>query len=97
MVTRKTASEDIGPPSESAVGAPIRDLHPTMDARFVLTEVSKLSTLVERLIADVKDQGEKIDDLRHQVTWAKAIIGIVGGLLTLVAAGLGIAQHITFH
>ena len=60
-----------------------RDLHPTSDIRFVMIEIAKLSTLVERLIKDVANQEEKIDALRHQATYIK------GGLaVAVVAIGL---------
>jgi hypothetical protein len=97
MVARRPPSEDIGPPPESAVGAPVRDLHPTMDARFVLTEVSKLSTLVEHLIADVKEQGSQIDALRHQVAWFKGGVAILGTLIVVIPVVIALLQHITFH
>ncbi|MEO0441507.1 MAG: hypothetical protein AAF067_11625 [Pseudomonadota bacterium] len=57
-----------------------RDLHPTSDIRFVMIEVAKLNTLVERLISDVDDQSEKIDGLRHQATYIK------GGLAVAIVA-----------
>jgi hypothetical protein len=60
-----------------------RDLHPTSDIRFVMIEVAKLSTLVERLIKDVGAQEGKIDALRHQATYIK------GGLaVAIIALGL---------
>ena len=75
----------IGPdssPEEFAQTTP-RDLHPTSDIRFVIVEVTKLSTLVERLISDVGAQEKKIDDLRHQSTYIK------GGLaVAVIALGL---------
>ena len=70
------------PPEEFAQSTP-RDLHPTSDIRFVIVEVAKLTTLVDRLIKDVGSQEEKIDALRHQATYIK------GGLaVAVVALGL---------
>lgn len=57
-----------------------RDLYPTSDIRFVMTEIAKLSAQVERLIKDVGGQEEKIDALRHQATYIK------GGLAVAVIA-----------
>lgn len=71
------------PPADYA-SVPPRDLHPTSDIRFVITEVAKLTTLVERLISDVKEQGEKLDALRHQATYIK------GGLAVAIIA-IGVA------
>jgi hypothetical protein len=67
-------------PGESNDPQSARDLYPTSDIRFVMVEIAKLSTLVERLISDVGDQAEKIDGLRHQATYIK------GGLAVAVAA-----------
>lgn len=44
-----------------------RDLHATSDIRFVMLEVQKLTTQVERLISDVKDQRADIKDLDRKV------------------------------
>lgn len=74
--------EPDSPPEEFAQSTP-RDLHPTSDIRFVMVELAKLSTLVERLIKDVGAQEDKIDALRHQATYIK------GGLaVAVVALGL---------
>jgi hypothetical protein len=97
MVARRPPSDDIGPPPESAVGAPVCDLHPTMDTRFVLTEVRQLSALVECLIADVREQGSQIDALRHQVTWFKGGVAILGTLIVIIPVLIALVQHITFH
>lgn len=67
-----------------------RDLHPTSDIRFVIVEVAKLSTLVERLIKDVDDQAEKIDGLRHQATYIKG--GLAVAVLALAGFGWFISQ-----
>jgi uncharacterized membrane protein YjjP (DUF1212 family) len=74
--------EQQGVPNDEPRGPP-RDLHPTSDIRFVIVEVTKLSTLVERLIKDVGAQEEKLDALRHQATYIK------GGLaVAVIALGL---------
>ena len=74
--------EPDSPPEEFAQSTP-RDLHPTSDIRFVMVELAKLSTLVERLIKDVGAQEDKIDALRHEATYIK------GGLaVAVVALGL---------
>ena len=64
------------PPMEVVPSAPPRefpsvtpqDLHPTSDIRFVMVEIAKLSSSVERLIDDVKVQGEKLDAVRIQTS-----------------------------
>ncbi|NVD73281.1 hypothetical protein HUX88_22460 [Duganella sp. BJB1802] len=55
------------------------------DLRFVLLEIGKLSSNVERLITDVKFMGEKVDGLRHQVTFVRGALYVVSGVL---AAGV---------
>jgi hypothetical protein len=57
------------------------------DIRLVIQEVAKLSALVDRLISDVKEQGDKIDEVRHQVTFVKGALWVLGGVLAI----LGIA------
>lgn len=56
-----------------------------VDQRFVLLEIGKLSSNVERLITDVKSMGEKVDGLRHQVTFVRGALYVVSGVL---AAGV---------
>ena len=71
-----------------------RDLHPTSDIRFVMIELAKLSTLVDRLIKDVGNQEEKIDALRHQATYIKGglavavvAIGLFGWIISQMVSG----------
>ena len=66
-----------------------RDLYPTSDIRFVIVEVAKLTTQVERLIEDVKGHGDKIDAVRHQVTFVKGALWVIGGIMALVVVALG--------
>ncbi len=80
-------------PQEFAQTTP-RDLHPTSDIRFVITEVAKLSTLVERLIKDVEEQGKKVDKLNSQATFIKGgmavgaiAIGLFGWFITSLIDG----------
>jgi hypothetical protein len=55
-----------------------------------MTEVAKLSTLVERLIKDVGAQETKIDDLRHQATFIKG--GIAVAVLAFGVIGWIVSQ-----
>jgi hypothetical protein len=80
-----------------------RDLHPTSDIRFVMVEIAKLTTKVDRLIEDVDGQDKKIELLMHQSTFIKGgiavaviamggfgwfIIQLVGGQLNSVLEAL---------
>jgi hypothetical protein len=67
-----------------------RDMHPTSDIRFVMIEVAKLATKVDRLIEDVADQSEKLDALRHQSTYIKG--GIAVAVIGLGLFGWFISQ-----
>src|SRR5262245_1684844 len=83
-------------PSEAkeAGKRPPEDLYPTSDIRFVVREVARLETKVDRLIDDVEEHGKKIDVVRHQVTFVKGalwvaglLIAVAGGIATLVLSG----------
>ena len=75
-------SDDSGPPPEVS-GAPARDLYPVSDIRFVLVEIGKLSTQVNRLIADTSKHGDKIDEVRHQITFVKGALSVITALLII--------------
>lgn len=70
-------------PEEFAQVVP-RDLHPTSDIRFVIIEVTKLATLVDRLVKDVAGLDVKVDDLRHKVTFVKGALWVMGVVLTVL-------------
>jgi hypothetical protein len=55
---------------------PPRDLYAMSDIRFVMTEVGKLTANVDRLIADVKTQGEKLNAIQHQASFIKGGIAV---------------------
>jgi hypothetical protein len=72
-----------GSSSETAtVGA--QDLHPTSDIRFVIHEIGKLTSKVDRLIDDVDKHGDKIDAVRHQVTFVKGALWVIGFIITAI-------------
>jgi hypothetical protein len=62
-----------------------RALYPTSDIRFVMVELGKLGTKVDRLISDVEAQGTKIDAqsakidaVCHQISFAKGALSVFG-------------------
>lgn len=68
---------------------------PMLDHSFTLQAIMELKgsfgvllTKTDRLISDVKDQGEKIDQLRHQVTFVRGALWVVGAILV---AAIGLA------
>ena len=60
-----------------------QDLYPTSDIRFVLIEIGKLTTKVDRLIDDVKSQGDKIDTVRNQISFVRGALWVIGGIITV--------------
>ncbi len=84
--SQQTSEGESGPPPESAMGAPVRDLHPTMDARFVLVEIGKLTSKVDRLIDDVATLTRNVSELRGHVAFVKGAFWVVGGLVVVGAA-----------
>lgn len=87
MADNNTPTVDSGPSQipKDFPGVTPRDLYPTSDIRFVMIEVGKLSSSVDRLIADVKSQGDKIDAVRHQVTFVKGGFYFLTGFIALAA------------
>lgn len=75
-----------GSSSEVATSSP-QDLYPTSDIRFVIHEVGKLTAKVDRLIEDVGKHSEKIDAVRHQVSFVKGAMWIIG-IAMLVLGGI---------
>jgi hypothetical protein len=94
MARRSQTPESSGPttPSEYPQVTPPVDLYRTSDIRFVMIEIGKLTASVERLVADVKSQGEKLDALRHQATfvkgWIAAAIVLIGAFLWMASVFL---------
>jgi hypothetical protein len=60
-----------------------QDLYPTSDIRFVIHEIGKLTAKVDRLIDDVAKHGDKIDAVRHQVTFVKGALWVIGFAMLL--------------
>lgn len=53
------------------------------DMQFVLLEIGKLSSNVERLLAEVKAMGDKVDNLRHQVTFVRGTLYVLIGVMAV--------------
>ena len=65
-----------------------RDLHATSDIRFVMVEIGRLTSTVERLVSDVRSQGEKIDGIRIRIAWVTGAAAVIGFMLALGLAAL---------
>ena len=62
------------------------DLYATSDIRFVMLELGKLTAKVDRLIDDVRSQGEKLDQVRQQISFVRGAMWIIGGLIAAAVA-----------
>jgi hypothetical protein len=49
--------------------------------------VAGLGTKTDRLISDVDKHGDKIDAVRHQISFVKGALWVIGGLL-VIATGI---------
>jgi hypothetical protein len=80
------------PPREVASVTP-KDLYPTSDIRFVLVELGKVGTKLDRLIEDVGKQSEKLGKLETTVDRVRtgAIVGavILSGTIALFWWAIG--------
>lgn len=73
-----------GAPAPSQLASvPPPDLYATSDIRFVMLEIGKLTSKVDRLIDDVKSQGTKLDKLRLTVAWVGGGAAVLAFLITL--------------
>ena len=77
--------EPVSPQGDDFAATQPHELHPMADIRLVIIEVSKLSTLVERLVTDVADMDKKVDKLRHQATYLKACFAAAALALAALA------------
>lgn len=66
-----------------------RDLYPTSDIRFVMLRIGELTTKVDTLISSVDKHGDKIDDLRHKVSFVKGAMWVIAGLLGFLVLAVG--------
>ncbi len=87
MAPRKPAPPVPSTPTEYPGSPPVRELHPTSDIRFVMVEVAKLTTKVDRLVDDVKSHGDKLDKIGTRMTWFS---GVAAASALLLAAFFGI-------
>jgi hypothetical protein len=78
--------QDSEPPRQVASVTP-QDLYPTSDIRFVLVELGKVGTKLDRLIEDVGKQGDKLGTLETTVDRVRTG-AIVGAVILSGAIGL---------
>jgi hypothetical protein len=79
-------TEPSGPPEQLASVPPPQDLYATSDIRFVMIELGKVGVKVDRLIQDVEGHGTKIDAVRHQISFVKGALWVIGALVAMLVA-----------
>jgi HAMP domain-containing protein len=89
MVRRSPPAGTSASTPDEYPAAPPRDLYPTSDIRFVLTEIGKLTATVDRLVSDSKSHGDKLDQIRHQATYIKGFIACAGIALAALVGLVG--------
>lgn len=55
--------------------------------RIIKGSISSLETKIDRLIQDVNQQSEKVDDIRSKISFVRGVIWTMGGFLALLIAG----------
>ncbi|MCH8166924.1 MAG: hypothetical protein IIC03_03220 [Proteobacteria bacterium] len=82
-MVKETDSRDTSP--EEFPQTTPRDMYATSDIRFVMLTIGELTTKVDSLISSVDNHGEKIDDLRHKVSFVKGAMWVIGGVLAILS------------
>jgi hypothetical protein len=59
--------------------------------------VAELATKTDRLIKDVEGQGTKIDAVRHQISFVKGAVSVIGGILAMGVAAITIYMRVIPH
>lgn len=64
---------------------PMLDHSFTLQAIMDLTKsVGELTAKTDRLIGDVKGQSDKLDEVRHKITFVRGAVWVIGGFLLLL-------------
>jgi len=62
-----------------------------------MNEIVKLTAKVDRLITDVEKRGEKIDAVRHQISFVKGALWVLGGLIAFAVTMITIYLRTVAH
>ena len=91
------ASSDSEPPRQLPSVPPPQDLYQTSDIRFVMIELGKVGVKVDRLIQDVEGHGAKIDAVRHQISFVKGAVWVLGALVTIAMVVITVYLRMVQH
>jgi hypothetical protein len=89
-VAKKPETGRDSAPERFAETPPPRDLYQTSDIRFVMVEIGKLTANVDHLITEVQGHGAKIDAVRHQISFVKGALWVIGAMIVLVSTAIGL-------
>lgn len=85
-----------GPPEDEPRGQP-RELHPTSDIRFAITEIAKYGERVDNLadkISDLKAEigkaDDRLDSIEKGISFVKGAMWVFGGVFTLALVVIGV-------
>jgi len=100
MAKRPSEPSDVSAPKDFPATTP-RDLHPTTDIRFVIHELGKLTSQVDRLVTDVANHGTKLGEVKEAISFVKGAIWVIGGVViisgTIISLILTGKVSIVFH
>ena len=50
--------------------------------------LGEMSSKLDRVVADVKSHGEKLDTIRSQISFVKGALWVLGGLMAIAITGI---------
>lgn len=77
---------EVGTPKEFPQVSPPVELYATSDIRFVMVELGKVGTKVDRLIEDTNKNAEKISDLSKTVAKFETTVKVGSACIAIVIA-----------
>jgi hypothetical protein len=86
--TSHSPIDDSAPPPNTTSGAPVRELYPAMDARFILVEIGKLLHEGEAHTKAIEKLTDKIGSLDSTVRNAALTGKLILGMTALGAGAL---------
>ena len=92
-----------GSPTDEPRGTP-RDLHPTSDIRFAITEIAKYGERIDNLAekiaemkADVAGADGRLDQIEKGISFVKGAVWVFGGLFAITLVGFGVVLTVILN